>query len=208
MSASEETNMLPHTVEEETHFGDAMEYLAPDAEAPSVIDLGPQAATDAPEPLSTDAAPSDAPKSPSPDAAPSDAPTATAPVSPSVSGTASGKAKGDWSGVVLVPDMGVLSMAYSSAVSISRVEAHPFVDDRIRVWARIQNETEGILPIRVSCSFRVAGEAAAQRSGFQKITIPEAGHVDARFESLTASVVSYTILVKESTMVRVEGADG
>ena len=58
--------------------------------------------------------------------------------------------------MVLVPNMKLMSKAYSSSVSLPRVEAHPLQNNRIRVWAR-QNESGGPLRLQVACVFRIEG---------------------------------------------------
>ena len=102
----------------------------------------------------------------------------------------------DWDGLVLVPDMSMMSKAYSSSVSLPRIEAHPLQDGRIRVWARIQNESAGSLRIQVGCAFRIEGSLDFQQSGTQFFTLAKGTYQDVMFNSPSEGVLSYTVLVK------------
>lgn len=102
----------------------------------------------------------------------------------------------DWDGMVLVPNMKLMSKAYSSSVSLPRVEAHPLQNNRIRVWARIQNESGGPLRLQVACVFRIEGSLDHQQSGTQFLTLPKGTYQDVMFNSPSEGVLSYTVLVK------------
>jgi len=101
----------------------------------------------------------------------------------------------DWGGVVLVPDNVRLSRAFSSAVRLVRIEAHPIDGDRLRVWVRIQNITDKDLKIRVGCSFRSINEKSAG-AGFEVVEIPSGYALDTHFVSSEDMVKAYTLLVK------------
>lgn len=94
--------------------------------------------------------------------------------------------------MVLVPDMNSMSKAYNSSVSLPRVEAHPLQNDHIRVWARIQ----GPLRIQVACSFRIEGSRDHEQSGSQFLNLAKGSYQDVMFNSPSAGVLSYTVLVK------------
>jgi hypothetical protein len=101
-----------------------------------------------------------------------------------------------WSGVVLVPTDAVVSRAYTSLVEIPRIEAHPQLDKRIRVWARVVNPTNAILRVGVTCSFRSTGELDPYSRGFEPMLLPPGRYRDVAFISPAANVESYTILIK------------
>jgi len=101
-----------------------------------------------------------------------------------------------WSGVVLVPTEAVVSRAYTSLVEIPRIEAHPQLDKRMRVWARVVNPTGEILRVGVTCSFRSTGELDPYSRGFEPMVLPPGRYRDVAFISPVANVESYTILIK------------
>lgn len=101
-----------------------------------------------------------------------------------------------WSGVVLVPTDAVVSRAYTALVEVPRIEAHPQLDKRMRVWARIVNPTDEILRVGVTCSFRSAGELDPHSRGFEPMLLPPGRYRDVGFISPSANIESYTILVK------------
>jgi hypothetical protein len=101
-----------------------------------------------------------------------------------------------WSGVVLVPTEAVVSRAYTSLVEIPRIEAHPQLDKRMRVWARVVNPTDEVLRVGVTCSFRSAGELDPYSRGFEPMLLPPGRYRDVAFISPAANVESYTILIK------------
>lgn len=102
----------------------------------------------------------------------------------------------NWTGAVLVPDMKIVSKAYTDLVTLARVEAHPIEDGRIRVWARIQNQTGQALELQKDCTFRMAGEVEMEKPYFEALEVPAAGFRDVMFESDSKGVVAYTILVR------------
>jgi hypothetical protein len=101
----------------------------------------------------------------------------------------------DWGGLILVPDNVQLSRAFSTTVSLARIEAHPLEDGRLRVWMRIVNETDDALSIRVNCSF---SGSQNQLGGVSRdnLTLPEGASLDTTFISPFRDVKAYTILVK------------
>ena len=101
-----------------------------------------------------------------------------------------------WSGVVLVPTEAVVSRAYTALVEIPRIEAHPQLDKRMRVWARVVNPTDQILRVGVTCSFRSQGELDPYSRGFEPMVLPPRRYRDVAFISPSANVESYTILIK------------
>ncbi|HEY5552253.1 MAG TPA: hypothetical protein VIK52_10200 [Opitutaceae bacterium] len=101
-----------------------------------------------------------------------------------------------WSGVVLVPTEAVVSRAYTALVEIPRIEAHPQLDKRMRVWARVVNPTAEVLRVGVTCSFRSAGELDPYSRGFEPMLLPPGRYRDVAFISPVANVESYTILIK------------
>ncbi len=102
----------------------------------------------------------------------------------------------DWTGLVLKPESAIVSKGYNTAVSIPRIEAHPLRDDRIRVWSRIQNETEESLKVDVACFFQYEGMTEQARPVFTPIDVPSNSFRDINFVSETSGVESYTILVR------------
>jgi len=101
----------------------------------------------------------------------------------------------DWEGIVLVPDAAKLARAYTSAVALTRVEAHPVDDGRLRVWARIRNRTEAPLPIAIGCEFRTQGREI-ERPHFMETVLAPGEAIDARFLSRQDKIHAYTILAK------------
>ena len=101
-----------------------------------------------------------------------------------------------WSGVVLVPTEAVVSRAYTALVEIPRIEAHPQLDKKMRVWARVVNPTNEVLRVGVTCSFRSAGELDPYSRGFEPMVLPPGRYRDVAFISPAANVESYTILIK------------
>jgi hypothetical protein len=101
-----------------------------------------------------------------------------------------------WSGVVLVPTEAVVSRAYTALVEIPRIEAHPQLDKRMRVWARVVNPTNEILRVGVTCSFRSIGELDPYSRGFEPMLLPPGRYRDVAFISPAANDESYTILIK------------
>jgi hypothetical protein len=104
----------------------------------------------------------------------------------------------NWSGIVLVPEVARVSKAYTSAVHLSRVEAHPLKDGKLNVWVRMHNRTLQPVLVEKDCLFRVSGERIHNRLGFESIRIPEQGYVDVMFVSPLKTIEEYTILVRLS----------
>lgn len=101
----------------------------------------------------------------------------------------------NWDGLVLLPDRGKMSKAYSTDVAISRIEAHPLIGGGLRVWARIGNASGNPLKLQVACSFRpLEGETPDYR--FMPLTLKSQEKVDVMFLSPISDIKSYTILVK------------
>ncbi len=170
VEVTDNSKILPHVVESNTYFEKSMDYLVEDAVPPSILS--------------------------------DDSVGASSPIPARVSKTGSkpdleiALPENDWDGTVLVPDMKLMSKAYSSSVSLPRVEAHPLQNNRIRVWARIQNETEGPLRLQVSCAFRIEGSPDHQQSGSQFLTLAKGTYQDVMFNSPSDGVMSYTVFVK------------
>lgn len=101
----------------------------------------------------------------------------------------------DWSGTVLVPDGTLMSHAHTTDVSFSRIEAHPLKNGSLRVWVRVQNNTNKPLDTRVACNFK-SDSNEALKTAFIPATIPAEDAIDVYFMSPKPNVVSYTILVR------------
>ncbi|MGJ8652081.1 MAG: hypothetical protein ACSHX8_02295 [Opitutaceae bacterium] len=101
----------------------------------------------------------------------------------------------DWGGVVLVPDGVKLSRAHTTGLLISRVEAHPIDDGRLRVWARIENLTGQPLPVETGCEFRFVGRRAALTK-LHPVWIPASGAIDVDYVSSEHGVNAYTLMAK------------
>jgi len=109
--------------------------------------------------------------------------------------TASVPLKEDWGGVILVPDMSKMSRGFTSRVTLTRIEAHPLLDDHFRVWVRIRNDSQKDILADVACNFR-ALEEEPQESQFIPVSIPVGGSANAYFISPMPHVAFYTILVR------------
>ena len=101
----------------------------------------------------------------------------------------------DWKGMVLVPDSVKMARAYSTAVRMSRIEAHPIDGGRIRVWSRIENLTSKPMHIETACEFRFTDKPASL-TAFRSLWIPADGAIDVDFKSGSNRVSSYTLMVK------------
>ncbi|MGB0745081.1 MAG: hypothetical protein ACPGSB_11215 [Opitutales bacterium] len=101
----------------------------------------------------------------------------------------------DWSGIVLVPDGVTLSRAYSSIVSLDRVETHPIDGGRLRVWSRIRNLTSEDLTVETACEFRFEGSLRSYPA-FRPSFIPGGGAADVIFVSPRNGAIAYTLMVK------------
>ncbi|MDA1066320.1 MAG: hypothetical protein O3C43_07440 [Verrucomicrobia bacterium] len=109
--------------------------------------------------------------------------------------TASVPLKEDWGGVILVPDMNKMSRGFTSRVTLTRIEAHPLLDDHFRVWVRIRNDSQRDITADVACNFR-AIEDRFKESQFIPVSIPAGGSANAYFISPMPHVAFYTILVR------------
>lgn len=101
----------------------------------------------------------------------------------------------DWYGVVLLPDRTKMSKAYTTDVALERIEAHPLTDDRLRVWVRVANRTNGPMAASIACNFSNA-ERKTEKTDFVPIKIAKGESIDAYFMSPMTGVTSYTILVR------------
>ncbi len=170
VEVTDNPKVLPHVVVTNTYFEESMDYLVEDADPPLILSDESVGAS-----------------SPMPVIKPKNA---------SESDLEIALPENDWDGLVLVPDMKLMSKAYSSSVSLPRVEAHPLQNGHIRVWARIQNETQEPLRLQVSCSFRIEGSLDQQQSGSQFLTLAKGTYQDVMFNSPSDGVMSYTVFVK------------
>ncbi len=168
VEVTDNPKILPHFVESNTYFEESMDYLVEDAVPPSILSDNSVGASSQ--------MPASVPKT--------------------GSELEIALPENDWDGTVLVPDMKLMSKAYNSSVSLPRVEAHPLQNNRIRVWARIQNETRGPLRLQVACTFRIEGSLDHQQSGSQLLTLAKGTYQDVMFNSPSDGVLSYTVLVK------------
>lgn len=102
----------------------------------------------------------------------------------------------DWTGIVLVPINTSFSKAHTSAVKLTKVEAHPLNDGRARVWTRIRNTSSQALPAEIACTFktRTGGEPPGAR--FYEFKVPAGAYRDVFFVSPTGDLVSYTVLIR------------
>ncbi len=166
VESTDNPKVLPHAVETQTYFENSIVYLTEEAAPPTLFPAVP-----------VDANASNRASTPKPEIEVS-------------------LPEPDWNGIVLIPDMKVMSKAYNASVTLPRVEAHPLNDNHIRVWARIKNETNGPLRIQVSCSFRIEGSLDLQPSGTQKLILRKDSYTDVKFDSPSDGVLSYTVLVK------------
>lgn len=198
---SEAKGVLPHAIDSATEFEDSIDYLEPGFEAPEIRDTGVETTG---EVVGVEAAPlpePDAPKvSTIEPAKPKNvvvedaAKPADVMVKPSSVKDLEITEK-DWQGMVLVPDEAQMSKAYSSDVSLVRIEAHPLNNNRLRVWARVRNETPRLLKARVACNFNSTSEES-EKTDFVYVEIPRSQAVDVYFVSPVPMVKAYTILVK------------
>ncbi len=109
--------------------------------------------------------------------------------------TASVPLKEDWGGVILVPDMDRMSRGFTSRVTLTRIEAHPLVDDHFRVWVRIRNDSDKDISADVACNFTSLTEDPKE-TAFIPVQIPQGGSANAYFISPMPNVAYYTILVR------------
>ncbi|RKX35124.1 MAG: hypothetical protein DRP71_04780 [Verrucomicrobia bacterium] len=161
--------VLPHTIDDRTYFEESLDYLAEGAPAPKIVQV-----------IRADR--------------PARVPVPT--VVPKNVNDQPYQIFRNWTGAVLVPDLKVVSKAYTDLVTLARVEAHPIEDGRIRVWARVQNLTDEPLLLQQDCTFRMVGSTGLEKPFFESLEIPAADFRDVMFESDTKGVVAYTILVR------------
>ena len=168
-NAEKSEDVVPHTIDDRTYFEESLDYLVEGAPIPKVVRV-----------IQAD----------NPDAKPTPA------VVPKDVNNQPHQIFRNWSGAVLVPDRKIVSKAYTDFVSLARVEAHPIDDGRIRVWARVQNLTDEPLLLQQDCTFRVVDSTGMEKAYFESLDLPAADFRDVMFESKTAGVVAYTILVR------------
>jgi hypothetical protein len=102
----------------------------------------------------------------------------------------------DWTGLVLVPLNTSLSKAYTSAVRLIKVEAHPLSDGRVRIWIRVKNIGDKSLPTEIACLFRMQGEKSSDSPYFYQLDVPEQAFRDVFFVSPVGQLSTYTMLVR------------
>jgi hypothetical protein len=180
-----DSNAIPHTTEKETVFETSVDYLSPRTMAPKiVIEEGIGERTVAPPHLPK----KEARRAPVVDPATGAIEPVPEPDIPEVVKI--------WSGVVLGPEVARVSKAYTSAVALSRVEAHPLKNGRLHVWVRMRNKMAYPVEVEKDCRFRAYHERVHNRLGFESVSIPARGYADVMFLSPDASIEEYTILVR------------
>jgi hypothetical protein len=102
----------------------------------------------------------------------------------------------DWTGLVLVPISTSLSVAHTTAVRLTKVEAHPLKDGRVRVWVRVQNIGKQDFSSEVACSFRMHADGAGSSPYFYELDVPARGFRDVFFVSPDGKLSTYTVLVR------------
>lgn len=107
----------------------------------------------------------------------------------------------DWTGLVLVPISTSLSKAYTSDVRLTKVEAHPLNDGRVRIWTRVHNVGAAQLPAEIACEFRMKGSQASSPY-FYQLDVPGDGYRDVFFVSPDGTLNSYTVLVRSAEAVQ------
>lgn len=100
-----------------------------------------------------------------------------------------------WDGTVLVPDRLKMARAFSTDVSLPRIEAHPLTDGNLQVWVRIKNDVQQSRLSQVACIFRDL-KGSQDKTDFVSVDIPPSAFVDVYFISPVADVSAYTILVR------------
>lgn len=106
----------------------------------------------------------------------------------------------DWTGLVLVPINKSLSKAYTSAVRLLKVEAHPLKDGRIRVWIRMQNVGKKNLPSEIACTFTMRGDARPMSPNFYELEVPGREYRDVFFVSPAGELLNYTVLIRSNQL--------
>ncbi len=106
----------------------------------------------------------------------------------------------DWTGLVLVPLSKSLSKAATSDVQLAKVEAHPLKDGRVRIWTRVQNVGNQVLPAEIACEFRIHGVHLTSPY-FYDLDVPPNGYRDVFFVSPEGELNSYTVLVRSADTI-------
>jgi hypothetical protein len=107
----------------------------------------------------------------------------------------------DWTGLVLIPVAKSLSKAHTSDVRLTKVEAHPLNDGRVRIWTRVTNIGSTALPAEIACEFRMRG-AHASSPYFYQLEVPGSGYRDVFFVSPDGELNAYTVLVRSTEALR------
>lgn len=104
----------------------------------------------------------------------------------------------DWTGLVLIPINKSLSKAYTSAVRLLKVEAHPLQDGRVRVWIRMKNRGNTQLPSEVACAFTMRSDTKPISPNFYELMVPGSEYRDVFFVSPPGELTTYTVLVRSN----------
>ena len=115
-------------------------------------------------------------------------------------GNSIGLIERDWTGLVLVPINKSLSKAYTSAVRLLKVEAHPLNDGRIRVWIRMQNIGSRQLPSEIACAFSMRDDMQPVSANFYELEVPSREYRDVFFVSPAGELTTYTVLIRSDQM--------
>jgi hypothetical protein len=107
----------------------------------------------------------------------------------------------DWTGLVLVPISTSLSKAYTSDVRLTKVEAHPLNDGRVRIWTRVHNTGSEALSADIACEFRMKS-GGLNSPYFYQLDVPGYGYRDVFFVSPDGQLNSYTVLVRSADAVK------
>lgn len=107
----------------------------------------------------------------------------------------------DWTGLVLIPVSKSVSRAYTSGVRLTKTEAHPLTDGRVRIWIRIQNLTTQPLPAEIACEFRLRGVHLSSPY-FYDLSVPGSGFRDVFFVSPEGELNSYSVLARDADSVQ------
>lgn len=113
-------------------------------------------------------------------------------------GDSVGLVERDWTGLVLVPINKSLSKAYTSAVRLLKVEAHPLKDGRIRVWIRMQNVGTKKLPSEIACTFTMRDDVRPMSPNFYELEVPGREYRDVFFVSPVGELLNYTVLIRSN----------
>lgn len=172
LTHASEPDTLPHEVSEATSFPSALKSLEPGAPAPRV------------------------------ESDPADGNSSQPPARGlTADGNTTALVERDWTGLVLIPIAKSLSKAHTSDVRLTKVEAHPLNDGRVRVWTRVHNIGHDTLPAEIACEFRMRG-AHATSPYFYQLDVPGNGYRDVFFVSPDGELNAYTVLVRSADSVR------